>query len=334
MKIESEHFDPTTWYTLSNDNQISVTISTLGATVVAINTPDKDGKVANIVLGFKDHQEYLNHHDFFGASIARVAGRIKDATWRDYNLDQNNTPNSMHGGDHPSISYSLWTKVSSFTREHEVGLVLKYFSPDNENGYPGDLTMNVIFRLNDQNQFSITYMGHTSKQTLFNPTTHNYFNLSGDASRTIEQHELKIDSDNITEVDENKVPTGNLLTVDNTPFDFHASVSLGGHLSEIDGGLDTPFKVDPKSDDPQLSLFDPESGRKLRIKTSANSFVVFSSTGFEGDFVVNGNRKMTSQLGLAIEPQMLPDAMHHSGFGNVVLSPSKPMMYQNIYYLN
>lgn len=334
MKFSKQSFGKTKWYTLSNDNQISITISNIGATVVAINTPDKNGNVENITLGFKTPEEYTKHHDYFGATVARSAGRIGNAEWRDFKLDNNNDGNNIHGGNNPSISYERWTRISSFIRPHEVGLVLKYLSNDGENGFPGNLTINAIFRLNNQNQFSITYIGHTSKQTIFNPTTHIYFNLSGNNARTIDDELLTIDSSAITEVDNQKIPTGNLLNVDNTPFNFQSSQKLGSALLKIENGLDTPFIVQPSKEQPQLQLDDPTSGRKLKVQTSANSLVLFSSTGFNGDFLVNGTRKMTSQLGLAIEPQMLPDAVHHSGFGNVIISPSKPMMYQNVYYLN
>lgn len=334
LKINKEEFQNVNWYTLSNDNNVSVTISTLGATVVAVNTPDKNGNVENIVLGFDNPEDYPKHHDYFGATVARVAGRIKDGKWRDYQLNQNEGSNTLHGGAKPALSYVNWKKISKFIRKEEVGLVLKRFSIDGENGFPGDLTIDAIFRLNNQNEFSITYIGHTSKQTLFNPTSHMYFNLSGDAKRTVNNHLLQIESDTIAEVDDQKIPTGNLLNVDETPYDFHQKTELDAALNQLDNGLDTAFKIDPSIEHPQLVLEDPESGRRVRVQTSGNALVLFSTNKPTEEFKIAGGNTMKENLGLAIEAQMLPDAIHHSGFGNIIISPSKPMMYRNTYYLN
>ncbi|MCL3859221.1 aldose epimerase family protein [Pediococcus pentosaceus] len=334
MKINKEEFQNVNWYTLSNDNHVSVTISTLGATVVAVNTPDKKGNVENIVLGFDNPQTYPKHNDYFGASVARVAGRIKDGKWRDYQLNQNEGQNTLHGGNKPSLSYVNWKKISKFIRPEEVGLVLKRFSIDGENGFPGDLTIDAIFRLNNRNEFSITYIGHASKQTLFNPTNHMYFNLSGDAKRSIKQHQIELKSDVIAEVDAELIPTGNLLNVDGTPYDLHHPTSMQSILDQVSEGLDTAFKVEPSIEAPQLTLEDPESGRKIRVQTSANAFTLFTTNEPQEPFKINGNQDMAANIGLAIEPQMLPDAIHHSGFGNIIISPSKPMMYRNVYYLN
>jgi aldose 1-epimerase len=334
LKINKEEFQNVNWYTLTNDNNFSVTISTLGATVVAVNTPDKKGNVENIVLGFDDPQDYPNHNDYFGTSVARVAGRIKDGQWRDYQFDQNEGINTLHGGSKPSLSYVNWKKISKFIRQEEVGLVLKRFSIDGENGFPGDLTIDVIFRLNNRNEFSITYIGHTSKQTLFNPTNHMYFNLSGNAKRSIKQHQIQLESDVIAEVDAELIPTGNLLNVDNTPYDLHATTAIGSVLEQIEDGIDTAFKVEPSIEAPQLTLEDPESGRKVRVQTSANAISLFTTKEPHEPFKIHGDQDMDANIGLAIEPQMLPDAIHHSGFGNIIISPSKPMMYRNVYYLN
>jgi aldose 1-epimerase len=336
LKINKEEFHNVNWYTLSNDNNVSVTISTLGASIVAINTPDKDGKVENIVLGFDNPEAYPDHHDFFGATVARVAGRIKNGEWRDYHLTQNENGNTHHGGNKPSLSYVNWKKISKFIRQDEVGLVLKRFSIDGENGFPGDLTIDAIFRLNNKNEFSITYIGHASKQTLFNPTNHMYFNLSGDAKRTIHDQTLSIQSDVIAETDDELIPTGNLLNVDNTPFDFHQPTKIGDALKGLHDGkdLDTSFKIEPSIDTPQLVMEDETSGRKVKIQTSANAMVLFSTNEPAEKFKIQGGQEMQANIGLAIEPQMLPDAIHHSGFGNIIISPSKPMMYRNTYYLN
>lgn len=335
MEINQQIHNQATWFTLTNDHNVSVIISDFGATVVAINTPDKNGHVANITLGFMHSHSYLQHHDYFGATVARVAGRLANASWQGHQLDINSTPNHMHGGEHPSLSYTHWNLIKLIKTDSQIGVVLRYISPAGENGYPGRLSISAMFVLDQKNKFTITYFGNTSETTLFNPTTHIYFNLSGNAHAVVDNHEIRINADTIAETDANKLPTGKFLSVADMPYDFRQPQNLGLALSKLPNGLDTPFKLNPQSSlQPQLSLKDPESGRKLRIHTNANSFVVFSTTGFEGDFLVDGTRKMTSQLGLAIEPQMLPDAPNHPNFGNIVITPDNPMIYQTAYTLN
>lgn len=335
MDISKQIHNKSTWFTLTNDQNVSVIISDFGATVVAINTPDKDGNVANITLGFMHSHDYAQHHDFFGATVARVAGRLSGAQWNGHALDQNSGPNHIHGGDHPSISYSHWNLIKLIKTNNQIGVVLQYISIAGENGYPGRLSISAMFVLDQNNKFTATYFGNTSEPTLFNPTTHIYFNLSGNVQKIINDHELQINADTIAETDASNMPTGNLLSVAKTPFDFRQPTNLGDALAKLPNGLDTPFKINTQtSTDPQLILQDPSSGRKLAIHTNSNSFVLFSTTGFEGDFLVDGTRHMTSQLGLAIEPQMLPDAPNHSGFGNIIITPGNPLIYQNSYTFN
>ncbi|WP_412988898.1 aldose epimerase family protein [Pediococcus siamensis] len=335
MEIHKQIHNQATWVTLINDQNVSVIISDLGATVVAINTPDKNGHVANITLGFLHAHDYLQHHDYFGASVARVAGRLTNATWGDHQLDQNDGTNHMHGGNHPSLSYTRWQLVKLIQTENQVGVVLRYISPDGENGYPGRLSISAMFVLDQTNKFTITYFGNTSAKTLFNPTTHIYFNLSGNAQTLIDNHQLQIHADVIAETNAHKLPTGNFLPVVDTPYDFRTPTTLGPALARLPHGLDTPYKIKAQNSlKPQLILTDPESGHRLGIHTNANAFVIFSTTGFEGDFLVDSTRKMTSQLGIAIEPQMLPDAPNHPDFGNIIIAPDNPMIYQNAYTLN
>lgn len=335
MKISQQVHNKSTWFTLTNDHNVSVVISDFGATVVAINTPDKKGNVANITLGFMHSHDYAKHHDYFGANVARVAGRLGNATWEGHQLDKNSDPNHIHGGDHPSISYSRWGLIKQIRTDTQVGVVLRYVSPAGENGYPGRLTISAMFVLDKTNKFTITYFGKTDVTSLFNPTTHIYFNLSGNAKRLIDNHKLDVQSDAVAKTDSNNVPTGELLSVTGTPYDFRKTTDLGKALEKLPNGLDTPFKLNQvASGQPQLKLFDPESGRRVAIHTDSNSMILFSTTGFEGDFLVDGNRKMTSQLGLAIEPQMLPDAPNHPDFGNIVITPDNPLIYQNTYTFN
>ena len=335
MEITKESHKKTDWYTLNNDNNYSVTISTLGATVIAINTPDKDGKVENILLSFNHQTDYLKHKGWFNATVGRVAGRIKDAKWQENNLDKNENGNILHGGENPSISYSKWEKITYYQKENEIGLILNYLSPDGENGFPGTLSISAIFRLNNDNQFTVTYIGHTSKTTLFNPTTHMYFNLSGDCKRDITYQDLQIDSDYTLETNSELIPTGTLLATKDTPFDFKNKTNIGDNINHLPHGYDTPFKLNKHTDGkPNLILSDPISGRKVKIKTSSNAMIVYSTDTPGVPYKIKDGVEYRDNIALALEPQMLPDAINHDNFGNIIVTPQKPAIFENVYYLN
>ena len=190
MKIIEHQGNGINYYTLVNNHHMSVTIMDWGATVTAIKTHDKDGNFANIVLGFDDGADYITYQSFFGATIARVAGIIKNARWRQYDLTQNAGENHLNGGNMPQISFEPWFLERKLHTSDQVGLVMQYITLDGENGYPGTMTITANFVLDNDGKFTISYTGKSDKTTLFNPSNHTYFNLSGDAERLIDHHVL------------------------------------------------------------------------------------------------------------------------------------------------
>lgn len=301
MKIIEHQGNGINYYTLVNNHHMSVTIMDWGATVTAIKTHDKDGNFANIVLGFDDGADYITYQSFFGATIARVAGIIKNARWRQYDLTQNAGENHLNGGNMPQISFEPWFLERKLHTSDQVGLVMQYITLDGENGYPGTMTITANFVLDNDGKFTISYTGKSDKTTLFNPSNHTYFNLSGDAERLIDHHVLKINADEYAALNKHGIPTGKLPWVTDTPY-------------------------------PQVELLDRISGRKVTMRTNAPAVVVSSATNYRGDrYRLNGGKPMRSQLGLSLQAQKLPDAIHHKEFGSIIIEPNIPVTYQTAY---
>lgn len=331
MKIIEHQGNGINYYTLVNNHHMSVTIMDWGATVTAIKTHDKDGNFANIVLEFDDGADYITYQSFFGATIARVAGIIKNARWRQYDLTQNAGENHLNGGNMPQISFEPWFLERKLHTSDQVGLVMQYITLDGENGYPGTMTITANFVLDNDGKFTISYTGKSDKTTLFNPSNHTYFNLSGDAERLIDHHVLKINADEYAALNKHGIPTGKLPWVTDTPFDFRDPVEVGPQIANIKGGLhhgfvlnDTPY--------PQVELLDRISGRKVTMRTNAPAVVVSSATNYRDDrYRLNGGKPMRSQLGLSLQAQKLPDAIHHKEFGSIIIKPNIPVTYQTAY---
>jgi len=331
MKIIEHQANGINSYTLVNNHHMSVTIMDWGATVTAIRTHDKDGKYANVILGFDNGEDYITYQSFFGATIARVAGVLKNARWRDYDLTQNFGEHNLNGGNMPQISFEPWFLERKLQTSTQVGLVMQYITLDGENGFPGTMTITADFILDDTGKFTISYTGKSDKATLFNPTNHAYFNLSGDADRLIDHQILKINADEYCALNKHGIPTGKLPWVTGSPFDFRDRTEIGTQIAHIKGGLRHGFVLN-NTPYPQVELLDRVSGRKVTLRTDAKAIVVSSATNYRDDrYRLNGGKPMRSQLGLSLQPQTLPDAIHHKEFGSIIIEPNVPVTTQTAY---
>ncbi|WP_338211006.1 aldose epimerase family protein [Lactiplantibacillus paraxiangfangensis] len=331
MKIIEHQANGINYYTLVNNHHMSVTVMDWGATVTAIKTHDKDGNYANVVLGFDEGEDYITYQSFFGATIARVAGVIKNAKWRNYELTQNSGENHLNGGNMPQIAFEPWFLERKLQTSEQVGLVMQYITLDGENGYPGTMTITADFILDNNGKFTISYTGKSDKETLFNPTNHTYFNLSGNAESLINHDILKINADEYAALNKHNIPTGKLPWVTDSPFDFREPTEIGPQIAKIKGGLRHGFVLN-KTPYPQVELFDRVSGRKVTLRTNAPAIVASSATNYRDDrYRLNGGKPMRSQLGLSLQPQVLPDAIHHREFGSIIIEPNVPITYQTAY---
>ncbi|MGP4105843.1 aldose epimerase family protein [Virgibacillus sp. L01] len=334
MNITSKNINPEeniTWqlYTLSNDNQMEVSFLNYGGAITEIRTPDRNGKVENVVLGYKDYRNYIANPTFFGAIIGRVAGRIKDATFnvdnQSFSLTANDGENHLHGGA-TAFHQSVW-EATPFETETTIGVKLSHKSPDGDDGYPGNIHVEVIYELNNQNEFTITYDATTDRTTPLALTNHTYFNLSGDLKGTIENHNVTIGSSQFAELDEYLIPTGKKLNVKNTPFDFTSGRKIkhgihSNHLQNnlVGNGYDHYFLFgDPKSD---IAVTEEESGRTLIVYTDEPGMVMYTSNNLDTGLELNEGIS-ERYLGLCLETQRHPASLIYGDFPSILLHPEE-----------
>jgi Galactose mutarotase and related enzymes len=325
-------------YTLTNDNGLKLKVMNYGATLTDIETPDKHGKSARIVIGSDKFEDYLKEDAYFGATVGRVAGRITSGHFSidgiNYQLPLNDGKNTNHGGP-DSFERQLWNS-HPFSQTEQVGVRFDLFSPDGTNGFPGNLNVSVFYSLNQKNEWHLHYEATADKPTLFNPTNHVYFNLSGDLVRTVDGHLLKLPSHQFGEINKDGTPTGKLIDVNGTPFDFTKSAAVDrGFKSDypqnrLVNGYDHPFILDHKNGQPDAVLKDPVSGRQVTMTTTNNAVVVYSGNALS-DQIIMDDTTMKAHLGITLEAQMMPDAIHHEGFGNIILRPGVKYEADTIY---
>ncbi|MBZ5750865.1 aldose epimerase family protein [Metabacillus rhizolycopersici] len=313
-------------YTLINDQNIEITCLNYGCVITKIVTPNRDGNYENIVLGFNNMEDYEKHSPYFGAVVGRVSGRIKGGQFeldgQSFELEMNDNGNHLHGGS-KGFSHVLWDAVI-LKNEKEVGIQFSYTSPDGEEGYPGTVQVTITYLLNNDNEFLIHYQANSDKTTLLNLTNHTYFNLSGDLKRDALHHVLKIDSNQFVELNEQLLPTGELLDVTDTVFDFREGREIEeGVISNhpqnqlVGQGYDHSFLLNSHHNG-EITMWDEESGRKLVVETDEVSVVLYTGNQLQEDLPVYGV-KSKKYLGLCLETQGLPDAIHHPHFPSYVL---------------
>ncbi|TCN26695.1 aldose epimerase family protein [Mesobacillus foraminis] len=340
MKVFKEKFgeldgQDVTAFTMVNDHGMEVTSLDFGCIITKINAPDQNGVLENVVLGFDSLDEYLENSPFFGAVVGRVAGRISGAEFelrnRVYQLAKNDNGNHLHGGL-KGFDKVIWNGEIE-EGENAVSLVFTYFSRDGEEGYPGNLSMKVIYTLNNDNELQITYEGVSDQRTLLNVTNHTYFNLSGDLKRDILEHVLTLKSNEFLELRDDLIPTGEILSVENTPFDFTQGRKIkdgakSDHPQNIlaGKGYDHPFIL-AENNNEEIVLEDEQSGRKLIVETDQPGVVLYTSSQLSGDFSIRG-AQARPYLGLCLETQGLPDSIHQPHFKPCVLE--KDEVYRSV----
>jgi aldose 1-epimerase len=332
--------EPVIEYTLSNDLGMSVVCLNYGCVISKIIVPDRDGNGENVVLGFDELEDYLQSSHYFGAVVGRVAGRIKGAAFeldgKVYSLTENQPPNHLHGGE-KGFSSIIWkTEKLAVDGNDAVGLRFYYRSPDGEEGYPGNIDTIVTYQLTNQNEFKITYEATTDQKTIVNLTNHSYFNLSGNMKRDCLEHQLRLDSQHFLELDEDFIPTGRLLEEANTEFDFSKGRFVReGVLSKhpqnvlVGKGYDHPL-IFKEAGFNTIELSDEESGRCLQVTTDQPCVVFYSGNQLEGSYSIYG-KKAQNYLGVCLETQGYPDAIHHPKFPSIVLKPNQTYQTSTTY---
>jgi len=300
-------------YTLTNANGLSVKIMNYGATLVEIQTPDRHGKFANIILGYETLEEYVNGKDYRGAIIGRVANRIAGASFtldgKTYQLAANDGPNHLHGGIR-GFDKRVW-QAKSGESGNDSSLWMSYTSEDGEEGYPGNLEATVRYSLTEDNTLLYTLTGKSDKPTPVNLTSHPYWNLAGEGD--ILQHELTVTSDRYTPMDAQHLPTGKIAPVDGTPFDFRKSAPIGSRIKDLPGslpGYNLNYVLNKQR--PAAVAREPKSGRVIELETTEPGLQFYSGTFLKKPYT-----------GFCLETQNYPDAVHHDHFPSILSNPGQ-----------
>ena len=325
---------PVDAYTLVNAHGIRARILTYGGIVQTLETPDRGGAMDDVVLGFDDLQGYVRSSPYFGAIVGRYGNRIARGRFtldgRTYTLATNNGPNHLHGGL-KGFDKVVWA-AQSFRGDSGVGVTLTYTSPDGEEGYPGTLHAKVTYSLNDRDELSMEAEATTDKATPVNLTNHTYWNLAGDGKRDILGHLLTLESNHIVPVDSTLIPTGQLMPVDGTPFDFRSPTAIGARIEDphvqlrYGQGYDHTFVIDRASGTGvkhAVHLTEPTTGRTLDIYTTEPGVQVYSGNFLDGTVVGKHGHVYRRRYGLALETHHFPDSPNQPSFPSTILRPGE-----------
>ncbi len=305
-------------YTLKSNTGIEAKIMTYGGAVVSIKTPDKNGKLGEVTLGFDNIEDYETHRVFFGATIGRFGNRIANGKFSigdvEYQLATNDGNNHLHGGV-AGYDRVVWNAEAIEDAENP-GLKLTYLSVDGEEGYPGNLNISVTYTLKGDD-LQIDYEATTDQATPVNLTNHTFYNLAGEG--TILDHILTINAPSYTPVDETLIPTGEIITVENTPFDFNTPTEIGARIEDTEGGYDHNYVL-KETDGLMLAskLADPKTGRYMEILTTEPGLQFYSGNFLDGTQVC-GEREYTIHTGLCLETQHFPDSPNQPNFPSTIL---------------
>jgi aldose 1-epimerase len=325
-------------YALSNGS-LTVKVMTYGGIITQVHAPGKDGKTADVVLGFDTLDGYLKGHPYFGALVGRVGNRIAKGKFtldgKEYTLAVNNGPNALHGGL-KGFDKRVW-KAEEVKSADGVGLKLTYTSKDGEEGYPGNLTATVTYTLTDKNELQIDYEATTDRATPVNLTNHTYFNLAGHDSGTILDQVVQIAAEKYTPVDDTLIPTGAIAPVAGTPLDFRAPHPIGERIEQMGGdpvGYDHNMVLDGgQTAQPRkvVTATDLESGRTLEMLTTEPGVQFYSGNFLDGTNVGKGGATYRQYHGFCLEAQHFPDSVNQPTFPSTILEPGETYRQTTIY---
>lgn len=325
-------------YTLTNKKGMKVEIINYGGIVISLTAPDRKGNYEDVVLGFVNPEDYFNENSyFFGAIVGRFANRIAHGKFslngKIFNLNKNNGENHLHGGDNGFFT-KVWTaEIVPNSRT----LKLLYISKDGEEGYPGELTTTVFYTLTDQNALEIYYDATTNQPTIINLTHHSYFNLSGDFSKQIVDHELQINADQFIPINKSSIPENDFKNVAETPFDFRNFKAIGKDIDADNdqlqkaNGYDHCWVLNGNGMKSAGSLYHPETGRKLDVWTDQPGIQVYSGNFLDGKFETKTGGKNNPRTGICLETQHFPDSPNRNSFPSVELKPGEIYSTKTIY---
>lgn len=341
MRIEKDIFgylpsgEQADIYTITMDGGLKAKITNYGGILTSLEIPDKVGNTDDIVLGFDNLEQYLGEHPYFGAIIGRYGNRIGGARFEidgvEYKLSANENSNSLHGGNEKPFHRVLWD-TEEIQSDDSISLKFSHTSNDNADGFPGNLKVEVLYSFTNENEFKISYQAESDKATHVNLTHHSYFNLTG-CKENIFSHEISIESEHVTEVDDAMVPTGNLMSIKDSPLDLLSLKQMGEQIEILDSkGFDHNYVV--KGNGKALSfvskVHEPKSGRVMEVFSSEPG-VQFYSGNYIGDIVGKNKTRYADFSGFCLETQHYPDSPNKQHFPSTLLKPGEVYKSETVY---
>lgn len=330
-------------FSLTNANGVELRLTNYGGIVLSVRVPDRNGHFEDVVLGFDTLDAYKANDPYFGALVGRYANRIAGGRFTldgvDYTLALNDGDNHLHGG-HVGFDKVVWG-ASPFVGNTYSGVRLSHVSPDGAEGYPGNLSVVVTYTLNDDNEFRVDYEATTDRATPINLTQHSYFNLGGGPD--ILGHEMMLNASRMTPIDSGLIPTGEIVAVEGTPFDFRKPATIGSRIHEVSDdqirfglGYDHNFVIDRDADPSQhlvlaATVSDPESGRRVDVLTTEPGIQFYSGNFLDGTHVGKQGTVYGHRSGFCLETQHFPDSPNHHSFPDAILAAGETFESSTIF---
>lgn len=337
-------------FTMKNAHGVEVQATNYGTIITVVRTPDRNGRLDDIALGYDSLAGYLRDTPYFGAVVGRYANRIAKGQFTldgvTYNLARNNGPNSLHGGLR-GFDKVLWN-ATPFQSDSGAGVRLTYASPDGEEGYPGTVNVTVIYTLTPRDELVVDYEATTNKATPLNLSQHSYWNLAGTGPTpkpgeplvTNSQHVLTIDASRVTPVDSTLIPTGELTSVTGTPLDFRTPTAVGARINQADtqlrygGGYDHNWVLDREGRTGLVHaarVFEPATGRTLDISTTEPGIQFYSGNFLDGKIIGKHGRPYPYRSTVVLETQHFPDSPNHPNFPSTILRPGETYRSRTVF---
>lgn len=342
MSVNQESFGKTPdgqqvdLYTLTNSNGLRARITNFGAILVSLEVPDRDGKLADITLGFDNVDGYVSQSAYFGATVGRYANRIGKGKFKldgkEYELATNDGENHLHGGV-KGFDKVVWRLDDLKVEDNQAMVKMSYISEDGEEGYPGNLACSVTYILTEGNELKIQYEAETDKTTVVNLTHHSYFNLAGQGTGDILGHELMIEANNYTPVDAGLIPTGEIRSVKDSPMDFTLPMTIGSRIAEVPGGYDHNYVLSNGGGTMALNarVYEPVSGRVMEISSTEPGIQFYSGNFLDGSITGKAGKVYKKHYGFCLETQHFPDSPNKPEFPSVVLKPGQKYNTETIH---
>lgn len=343
--VESKPFGtqggrPVNLYTLTNSHGVEIKAMNYGGIILSIKVPDRKGQLGDIVLGHETMEGYVPNPPYLGAIVGRYANRIAGGTFtldgKAYDLPKNDGPNTLHGGVDKTFNKVVW---DGEVLKGKMGVAFTYLSKDGEEGFPGNVKVKVTYTLTDANELVIDYEATTDKATPINLSQHSYFNLAGEGTSDILNHEIMINADRFTPVDKNLIPTGELRPVKGTPFDFTTSTKVGARIEDtydqmvLGHGYDHNWVINRKGAGLVLAarVYEPTSGRVLEVSTTQPGVQFYTGNFLDGTVTGKEGHVYKRRYGLCLETQHFPDSPNHPDFPSTILKPGETFKSKTVF---